>query len=242
MAVTLLNQNCCTQVTGYWTNGQITVQDGTNFTDTVGLGFAQSYGANTYCSQCPTSLKYDNGEITTSSSVLLTQKCCQNYNFNYDNTNGKCYTCPSPSQVTIGYEQNFINSGGEPLNISPYGDVYQIEYLQKNGQNLSSACCQKYYQTENEGYYLPYSATYGYVNPIDPTYPGYRCYKCPPSNEISLAAGFNFNSNDTILNGTYQELQFLNNSIESENCCLRVKLISGLTTRFQNGKCYIQTF
>lgn len=237
MAVTLLNQNCCTQVNGYWTNGQITVQDGTNFTDTVGLGFAQSYGANTYCSQCPTSLKYNNGEITTSSSVLLTQKCCQNYNFNYDNTNSKCYTCPSSTQVTIGYEPGF-----DPLNIYPYGNVYLIEYLQIGGQNLSSACCQKYNQTENEGYYLPYSTTFGYVNPPDPSMPGYRCYKCPPSTEISGAAGFNFNGGDTILNGTYQELQFLNNSIKSSNCCLRVKLFSGFLTVFQNGKCYIETF
>jgi len=241
----LLNQECCSQIGGIWTNGIITIIDGNNtytINDTKGQNLAQSLGQQYYCSSCSNSLKIFNGQVTINPNGMLSEICCEDYGYNYSTTDGKCYTCPLLNQITIGYDSEI-----PPTNIYPYGEVYSVEYLQINGENLSSACCQKYFQTEKEGYYLPYSANFGYVNPPDPNITdtngnGFRCYKCPPSTEISSEAGFNFNINNTILNGTYRELQFLNNSIESQNCCLKVKLLSGFPTIFENGKCYIENF
>jgi hypothetical protein len=104
MAERLLNQDCCSQIGGYWTNGVITIIDGTNtytINDTKGITLAQSFGETNYCSSCPPQLKVFNGEVTNNPTGLLTEICCEDYGFNYGVNDGKCYTCPSYNPANI---------------------------------------------------------------------------------------------------------------------------------------------
>jgi hypothetical protein len=202
MAERLLNEDCCSQVGGHWTNGTITVIDGNNsytFTDSIGLSFAQSLGQNNYCSNCATTLKKFNSEIVIEPGAgLLNQECCEHYGFSYDITNYRCYACPNYTPATPNTDNinevvvipgenayaTLVSSYYPPNNPVPY-----LALLLNNSKDLSQACCNKINESTGLGYF--YSLSDYDISYTDPTNPGYistlqpgtkveRCYQCPP--------------------------------------------------------------
>jgi hypothetical protein len=240
----LINQECCSQKNGYWTNGTITVVGGTNFQDTVGISFVNSLGLGPqpYCSNCPVNLQYIGEEVLTyPGNENLSQKCCIDYNLTYNSSNSKCYKA---CQIT-GLQEVFDPNYSEvPIGSSYDPEPYVIYLKDSNGQDLSTTCCSNLYGLTGEGYVTPnnfYDITStGFVAE------GYKCHKCPPAaGELDyLSVGYQLGTNTitvtgTLYDGVYTELLYLGQSIKTEECCFPRLLSTGLRVNFQNNKCYI---
>jgi hypothetical protein len=241
----LLNQECCSQVGGYWTNGTITVVGGQNFQDNVGLSFVNSLnlGLQSYCSNCPTNLQYSGDEVITHpGGMTLTENCCRDYGLTYDTSNSKCYKSCQTTDLQEVYDPNYQ----PPTPIGPsYDPVEYVIYLKdSNGQDLSTTCCSNLYQTTGEGYVIPdnfYDITS--TNFVPNTY---RCHKCPPAaGELDyLYIGYQLGVDTitvtgTVYDGIYTELLYMGQSIKTEECCFPRLLTTGTQVKFQNNKCYI---
>lgn len=154
MAERLLNQDCCSQIGGYWTNGVITIIDGTNtytINDTKGITLAQSFGETNYCSSCPLQLKVFNGQVTINPTGNLTEVCCEDYGFNYGVNDGKCYTCPSYNPANIINDNTNIVIYAPPPN--GYGNDLASFYNTNVNYYVTSAGYMTYTTTTSGPYY-----------------------------------------------------------------------------------------
>jgi len=237
----LLNQECCSQVGGYWTNGTITVVGGQNFQDNVGLSFVNSLnlGLQSYCSNCPTNLQYSGDEVITyPGGMTLTENCCRDYGLTYNTNNAKCYKSCQTTDLQEVYDPVYQ----PPILIGPsYNPVEYVIYLKdSNGQDLSTTCCSNLYQITGEGYVIPdnfYDITS--INFVPSTY---KCHKCPPAaGDDYLSVGYQYGTETiTLQSGTYTEILYIGQSIKTEECCFpRLLSIGVVEVTFQNNKCYL---
>jgi len=173
----LASQDCCTSLGYQWTSGVITVyENGINtgtIVDSTGLSYANTFGTNSYCSLCPSSLNIvEECDINNACTFVvknnntntnLSQSCCVGYGYTYDTMTSRCLTCPS---------------------VVSYGP--QSPYLITNldNSNLSVTCC-----TNIGGWY---GNAFG---------DGDKCYQCPGILIFDDLGNSTVNPNYTLIDG-----------------------------------------
>lgn len=217
----LTSIDCCRTLGGTWTDGTITIASVGSTQDYVALSYVNSFGVKNYCTNCPTTIIFVDDCVTTPSQCVpivkdglsnidLTQQCCTDYGYTWNNTLNKCYVCPT-----------VVNTS----------NTYPYVITKTDDSNLSQYCC------ENKGgwYGLPQLLN-GVGEPYNPGIN--KCYQCPPAyyyvSESSTIAIQN--TNYTIVNN---EVLYGGQSL-SQTCCNNYNTeVGGVSFDSARQKCLV---